>query len=146
MSARGLDASDDNDWHGQFQHDPDGRPGARSQRGLQFEEGIGWDTDVPNEFMIGMDQGRGLHRDETTADPRPNHNLNVFEKPYDQTMRERAHVGSASWVEAPSHLDAFVAGVHDEKQEVGYVDDQPYAHEQRDGGHYGRPSPARIVD
>ena len=25
-------------------------------------------------------------------------------------MRERAHVGSAAWVEAPSHLSEFAAG------------------------------------
>jgi hypothetical protein len=41
---------------------------------------------------------------------RPNRNQNVFEKLPEETMRERAHVGSAAWVEAPSHLSEFSAG------------------------------------
>jgi hypothetical protein len=41
---------------------------------------------------------------------RPNHNKNVYEKWPDETMRERAHVGSASWVEAPTYLSEFANG------------------------------------
>ena len=100
---------------------------------VQFEEGLGWDTDVPANFRVGLSNGSGA---------RPNQNLNVFEKAYDQTMRERAHVGSAAWVEAPDHLRAFADGTADDRGGEG--GERTYAHELRDGGHYSRPSPARV--
>src|SRR4051812_40397970 len=65
---------------------------------LRFEEGIATDTDVPNEFQKGVMQGY------ITAPGRPNHNANVYEKSPEETMAERAHVGSAAWVEAPTFL------------------------------------------
>jgi len=75
------------------------------QRGpLRFEEGIATDTDVPQEFSKGAMQGY------IPAAGRPNRNQNVFEKLPEETMRERAHVGSASWVEAPDHLTEFASG------------------------------------
>jgi len=77
-------------------------PGLRGP--LRFEEGIASDTDVPNSFQLGLDQGY-----ETPAG-RPNHNQNVFEKYADETMSERAHVGSAAWVEAPTFLGEFAQG------------------------------------
>lgn len=77
-------------------------PGLRGP--LRFEEGIATDTDVPNDFQLGLDQGY-----ETPAG-RPNHNMNVMEKYADETMAERAHVGSASWVEAPTYLGEFAQG------------------------------------
>ena len=80
-------------------------PATPGQRGpLRFEEGIATDTDVPNEFTKGAMQGY------VPAPGRPNRNQNVFEKLPEETMRERAHVGSAAWVEAPSHLSEFAAG------------------------------------
>jgi hypothetical protein len=80
-------------------------PATPGQRGpLRFEEGIATDTDVPQEFTKGAMQGY------EPAPGRPNHNKNVFEKTAEETMRERAHVGSASWVEAPDHLSEFSAG------------------------------------
>jgi hypothetical protein len=80
-------------------------PATPGQRGpLRFEEGIATDTDVPNEFSKGAMQGY------VPAAGRPNRNQNVFEKLPEETMRERAHVGSAAWVEAPSHLSEFAAG------------------------------------
>jgi hypothetical protein len=79
--------------------------GNATRRGpLRFEEGIATDTDVPNEFQKGMMQGY------TPAPGRPNHNANVFEKPAAETLAERAHVGSASWVEAPTFLGEFAHG------------------------------------
>ena len=67
-------------------------PNAPGGRGPdRFQEGIASDTDVPNDFMLGVRQGY-----ETGA--RPNQNKNVFEKPPQETMQERAHVGSAAWV------------------------------------------------
>ena len=79
--------------------------GNETRRGpLRFEEGIATDTDVPNDFQKGMMQGY------TPAPGRPNHNANVFEKPAAETLAERAHVGSASWVEAPTFLGEFAHG------------------------------------
>lgn len=64
---------------------------------LRFEEGVATDTDVPTEF------GRGAY-----ADP----GAGVYpRKQPEETMRERAHVGSASWIEAPMELSEFVQGV-----------------------------------
>jgi len=80
-------------------------PATPGQRGpLRFEEGIATDTDVPNEFSKGAMQGY------IPAAGRPNNNANVFEKLPEETMRERAHVGSAAWVEAPDHLSEFASG------------------------------------
>jgi hypothetical protein len=79
--------------------------GNATRRGpLRFEEGIATDTDVPNDFQKGMMQGY------TPAPGRPNHNANVFLKPAAETLAERAHVGSASWVEAPTFLGEFAHG------------------------------------
>lgn len=80
-------------------------PATPGQRGpLRFQEGVATDTDVPQEFTKGAMQGY------MPAAGRPNRNANVFEKPAEETMRERAHVGSAAWVDAPSSLTDFSAG------------------------------------
>lgn len=76
-------------------------PGGRGP--LRFEEGIVTDTDVPNDFGVGIRQG-------TPSPARPNHNQKVDTKYPEETMRERAHVGSASWVDAPSVLSEFADG------------------------------------
>jgi hypothetical protein len=78
---------------------------------LRFEEGLATDTDIPNEFSNGVMQGY------TTADGRPNHNKNVYEKWPAETMKERAHVGSASWVEAPTYLGEFSHGTDSQAAE-----------------------------
>ena len=79
--------------------------GNPTRRGpLRFEEGIATDTDVPNDFQKGMMQGM------ISAAGRPNRNANVFEKPAAETLAERAHVGSASWIEAPTYLGEFAHG------------------------------------
>jgi hypothetical protein len=68
---------------------------------LRFEEGVATDTDIPNDF------GQGAYGD-CAGDGRG--------RPYTQikdpatTMRERVHVGSASWIEAPTMLSDFVIG------------------------------------
>lgn len=66
---------------------------------LRFEEGVATDTDVPAEF------GKGAYGDAvgTVAAGWP-------VKSPEETTRERAHVGSASWIEAPSCLNEFVQG------------------------------------
>jgi hypothetical protein len=71
---------------------------------LRFEEGIATDTDVPNDFQTGMMSG------SATAPGRPNRNAPVWQKPAAETLAERAHVGSASWVEAPTYLGEFAHG------------------------------------
>jgi len=68
---------------------------------LRFEEGVATDTDIPNEF------GRGAYGD-FGGDARGRPFTNV--KTPEETMRERAHVGSASWIEAPTMLQDFVIG------------------------------------
>lgn len=105
------------------------------QRGpLRFEEGIATDTDVPSEFSNGARQGY------VPAPGRPNRNAPVHTKPAEETMRERAHVGSAAWTEAPDHLSEFSAG--------GFADHGQNVFEEvfRDGGRQAAPSPAVVQD
>jgi hypothetical protein len=68
---------------------------------LRFEEGVATDTDVPNDF------GQGAYGD-TSGDARGRPFTNIKDPAL--TMRERAHVGSASWIEAPTMLNDFVIG------------------------------------
>lgn len=100
---------------------------------LRFEEGIATDTDVPNDFIVGVRQGLD------PAPGRPNHNANVYEKPAAEVMRERAHLGSAAWVEAPSFLGSFAEGTSPEAE-------QRYIQTCVDGSRYERGNPARVTD
>lgn len=78
-------------------------PGNRGP--LRFEEGVATDTDVP------MDFGVGAYEDTAPSPMRMNHNNpEMFYKYPEETMRERAHVGSATWIEAPAMLGDFVQG------------------------------------
>ena len=71
---------------------------------LRFEEGVATDTDVPHDFA------QGAYMD-TQPYGRSNHNNpEAFYKHAMDTMRERAHVGSASWTEAPTFLGEFAHG------------------------------------
>ena len=108
------------------------QPGLRGP--LRFEEGIATDTDVPSEFQNGAAQGY------VTPAGRPNHNQNVFEKFPEETMKERAHVGSAAWVEAPTYLGNFSDGAFSDLAE------QSFEEEFRSGAHYTRLNPATVVD
>ena len=79
--------------------------GNATRRGpLRFEEGVATDTDIPNDFQLGMQQGSAV------AAGRPNRNAPVWQKPAAETLAERAHVGSASWTEAPTFLGEFAHG------------------------------------
>ena len=90
-------------------------PSIPANRGpLRFEEGVATDTDVPNDFTKGVMQGL------VSAPGRPNHNANVFEKPAAETMQQRAHVGSAAWVEAPEMLGDFAHGAFAGSDKVEY--------------------------
>jgi hypothetical protein len=71
---------------------------------LRFEEGIATDTDVPTDFQKGIMSGFA------SAPGRPNRNAPVWQKPAAETLGERAHVGSASWIEAPTFLGEFAHG------------------------------------
>lgn len=106
-------------------------PGGRGP--LRFESGTATDTDVPNEFMLGIQQGY------ITAPGRPNHNANVFEKPPEKVMAERAHMGSSAWTSAPSMLGDFAGGAGPEA-EVKFVE------VDRTGRSYMRINPARVTD
>lgn len=90
-------------------------PATPGERGpLRFEEGLATDTDIPSEFAKGVMQGF------TTAPGRPNRNANVYEKPAEETMRERTHVGSAAWVEGPTFLSEFGQGAFANYGELEY--------------------------
>ena len=109
-------------------------PARPMQKGpLRFEEGIATDTDVPNDFIAEM------QRDAQGAPGRPNHvNPETQYKHADQTMAERAHVGSASWIEAPTFLGEFAHGTMTGYSEV------VYEQVDRSGGRYERHNPASI--
>ncbi len=105
------------------------------QRGpLRFEEGIATDTDVPQEFSKGAAQGY------IPAAGRPNRNAAVHTKPAEETMRERAHVGSAAWVEAPNTLQEFAS--------AGFGDYGTNVIEEvfRNGAHQQRLNPSVVQD
>lgn len=85
---------------------------AAERRGpLRFEEGIATDTDVPTDFQKGIQSG------SATAAGRPNRNAPVWQKPAAETLSERAHVGSASWIEAPTFLGEFSHGSYSQNAE-----------------------------
>lgn len=100
---------------------------------LRFEEGISTDTDVPRELVKGAMQGY------TTPPNRPNHNMNVYEKPPAETMQERAHLGSAAWPDAPSFLADFAHG-------TSHIAEVTYEAVVRDGRHQNRTAPEVITD
>jgi hypothetical protein len=78
---------------------------------LRFEEGIATDTDVPNDFR------RGAYVD--TANERPVTCI----KGAAETQRERVHMGSSTWIEAPALLGEFAHGAqmfgHGFEREMG---------------------------
>jgi hypothetical protein len=110
-------------------------PATPGQRGpLRFEEGVATDTDVPNEFSTGASQGY------MAAPGRPNRNAPVHTKTADETMRERAHVGSAAWVEAGNTITEFSHGAFSKSAEVAFEE------VARNGSHQQRLNPAVVND
>lgn len=101
---------------------------------LRFEEGLATDTDIPTDFQVGAMQGY------QTAPGRSNHNAVVWEKSPEETMKERAHVGSAAWVEAPTFLGEFASAAFNES--AGIV----FERVDRSGGRYERVNPATVQD
>ena len=107
-------------------------PGNRGP--LRFEEGVATDTDVPTDFQVGINQGL------LKPPGRPNHNANVYEKWPEETMKERAHVGSAAWVESQAFLGEFAQGSFNYYAEVRYEE------VIRDGGRQARTNPSIVQD
>lgn len=105
-------------------------PGNRGR--LQYEEGIATDTSVPDDFMQGMQDGSG-------APGNPDHNNpDMLYKHAAQTMGERAHLGSAAWVEAPEFTGQFASGTSEPPQNYPSV--------VRTGARYDRVNPAVVLD
>ena len=75
-----------------------------SQGPLRHEEGTATDTDVPADFV------RGAFGDTSNLPGTRYNNPEMVFKHADETMRERAHLGSAAWEEAPNRLRDFVMG------------------------------------
>lgn len=104
-------------------------PGGRGP--LRFEEGVATETDVPRDFQQGA-------YSDPAPDARGHSRSEMFYKHADQTMRERAHIGSAAWVEAPDVLSEFAQG-------VGEGDNQPtFSYAYNSGMHENRSNPARV--
>jgi len=105
------------------------------QRGpLRFEEGIGTDSDVPNQFIKGALQGY------LPAPGRPNRNSPVWQKTAEETMSERAHVGSAAWVESHDYLGEF-SGAAFEDHGTNVIEEV-----FRNGSRQQHPNPAQVQD
>lgn len=108
-------------------------PGRRGP--LRFEEGVATDTDVPDDFI------RGMTEPMTPAPGRSNHvNPAMQYKKPEETMQERAHVGSAAWIEAPTFLAEFAHGSFNDYAEVTYEE------VNRSGGRYERLAPTVVDD
>lgn len=83
---------------------------------LRFEEGVATDTDVPNDFQRGMQEGVGQGVGSAMVNPETQF------KRANETTAERAHVGSASWIEAPSFLGEFAQGAGEPEVQTIMVD------------------------
>ena len=102
---------------------------------LRFEEGVATDTDVPRDFA------QGAYMDTAPSPMRMNHNNpEMMYKPAAQTMQERAHVGAASWIEAPAVLSEFVQGA------VAGDGMPTFEYEYNTGGHMNRPNATVVFD
>ena len=107
-------------------------PGGRGP--MRFEEGVATDTDVPDDFTAGALQGM------VTSPGRYNRNAKVDTKYPEETIAQRYHVGSASWVQAPEFLGEFAGGAFSPNAE------QRYQMDVRDGLSYRRDNPANVWD
>lgn len=107
-------------------------PGNRGT--LRFEEGTATETDVPRDFGVGA-------YGDTAGDGRNHQTVETFYKRAEVTMRERAHIGSAAWVEAPEVLSDFVQGT-----QSGDVGSALGGWERafNSGGHQARPNKMRV--
>lgn len=106
-------------------------PGLRGP--LRFEEGLATDTDVPNDFQRGMTEGGVGGAAPNTPNPESQY------KHADEVYRERAHAGSAAWVDSPMYLGAFAGG-------AGEGNVIEYVQENRSGGRYETLNAAVVTD
>lgn len=107
-------------------------PGNRGP--LRFEEGLALDTDVPDDFQRGMmEGGQSAPGHPNAVDP------NTQYKHADEVYRERAHAGSAAWVDSPQYLGGFATGAG-EGNRIEYVE------EDRSGGRYETLNAAVVTD
>lgn len=109
------------------------RPGNRGP--LRYEEGLATDPDVPADFQRGAFEG-------TTGSPGhpswPNRETQF--KHADETMRERMHPGSASWVESPTYRSEFARDAMNDYGSPSYLS------VDRSGQRYQRINPALVTD
>jgi len=115
----------------------EGKMAANTERRgpLRFEEGLATDTDVPSDFTLGAMQGY------RTAPGRPNHNMNVFEKSPEETMKQRAHAGSAAWLDSVDMTGEFMHGVNVDTNAT-----RRFEQVNRSGGRYERLHSAIVSD
>jgi hypothetical protein len=102
---------------------------------LRFEEGMATNTGVPDDFQQGMTEAM------IPAPGRLNHvNPAIQYKHADQVMQERAHMGSAAWIDSPSMLGDFAHGSFTDQAAVRYEE------VVRSGGRQNRGAPNRVTD
>lgn len=107
-------------------------PSITGNRGpLRFEEGVATETDIPQDFRKGA-------YEDTAPDSRGHARSEMFYKHADETQRERAHIGSASWIEAPEVLGDFVQGATSGDHAPSFE----YAYNS--GMRQARPNPVRV--
>lgn len=121
---------------GENHYDEKFAPSLPGNRGpLRFEEGVATDTSVPNDFERGLLEGM------IPAPGRINHvNPSVQYKHAQETLQERAHLGSAAWIDSPAMLGEFAHG------SFTAVSEDRYEEVTRSGGRQARPAPSRVTD
>jgi hypothetical protein len=108
------------------------RPGGAGP--LRFQEGLGTDSDIPSDFTTGVMSGY------VTAPGNDNHNAVVWRKGPEETLKQRAHAGSAAWPEAPTFVGEFGNAAF-----TDYADTK-FERITRSGSHYMRTNPTMVSD
>lgn len=106
---------------------------SRHRGSLKFEEGVATDTDVPNQFAAGSNDGGN-------SPGRPNRPQIWADKSPAETTGQRAHVGSAAWIDAPDVLNEFADGAFTD------YDRPEFTQKVVSGTHQQRPSPERVTE
>lgn len=99
---------------------------------MRFQEGLGTDTDVPSDFTVGVMSGY------QTAPGNDNHNAVVWRKGPEETLKQRAHAGSAAWPEAPTFTSEFGNAAFSD------YGDTKFERITRSGSHYMRQNPTVV--